>query len=120
MKRLQSGCIKLPSQRTLRDYTHYTNARIRLSAEVDQHLIDIADLSKNLNKYIVLIMDKVHIKEAPFASSMLVHGQGTFWKLNYPYAQFACDSLCGEQLFNPVWEAIARLKIGLSCTGTDM
>jgi len=33
-----------------------------------------------------------------------------FGKLNYPYAQFACDSLCGEQLFNPVWEVIARLE----------
>ena len=138
------GCIKLPSQRTLRDYTHYTNATIGFSAEVDQHLVDTADLSKDLNKYVVLTMDEVHIKEElvydkhegsligfvnlgatnnqlleyeasisqsngdrPLASSMLVFMvRGLFAKLNYPYVQFAYDSLCGEQLINPVWEAI--------------
>ena len=159
----QSGCIKLPSQRTLRDYTHYTNARIGFSAEVDQHLVDVADLSKDLNKYVVLIMDEVHIKEElvydkhegsligfvnlgatnnqlleyeaaisqsndnpPLASSMLVFMvRGLFGKLNYPYVQFSCDSLCGEQLFNPVWEAVARLErlgfhvLALTCDGAS-
>ena len=59
----QSGCIKLPSQSTLRDYTHYTEATVGFSGEVDQHLVDVADLTKDLNKYVVLIMDEVHIKE---------------------------------------------------------
>ena len=51
--------------------------------------------------------------------------RGLYGKLNYPYAQFACDSLCGEQLFNPVWEAIARLErlgfhvLTLTCDGTS-
>jgi len=60
------------------------------------------------------------------ASSMLVFMvRGLFAKLNYPYVQFACNSLCGEQLFNPVWEAIARLeKLGfhvlvLTCDGAS-
>ena len=148
MKLRESGCIRLPSQRTLRDYTHYTKATIGYSAEVDQHLVEVADLSNDLNKYVVLIMDEVHIKEEleyekhegcligfvnlgtttnqllefeaavsqnksdpPLASSMLVFMvRGLFGKLNYPYAQFACDSLCGEQLFDPVWEAVARLE----------
>jgi len=30
-----SGCLKLPSQRTLRDYTHYISATIGFSAETD-------------------------------------------------------------------------------------
>lgn len=30
-----SGCIRLPSQRTLRDYTHYIEAKPGFSHEVD-------------------------------------------------------------------------------------
>lgn len=32
----QSGLISLPSQRTLRDYTHYSSTTIGFSDEVDQ------------------------------------------------------------------------------------
>ena len=57
-----SGCVKLPSQSTLRDYTHHIPAKIGFSAEVDQHIVDVAFLSKELNRYIILIMDEMHIK----------------------------------------------------------
>ena len=30
----KSGCIRLPSQRTLREYTHYISTRIGFSAEI--------------------------------------------------------------------------------------
>ena len=33
-----SECIRLPSQRTLRDYTHYTSTTIGFSAEVNKQL----------------------------------------------------------------------------------
>jgi len=59
----QSGCIKLTSQRTLRDCTHNINASISFSTEVDQHLVDVADLSKDRSKYVVLVIDEMHIKE---------------------------------------------------------
>ena len=36
--------------------------------------------------------------------------RGLFFKLNYPYAMFACSSLKGDLLFDPVWDAIARLE----------
>lgn len=36
----QSGVLKLPSQRTLRDYTHYIPATTGFSAEVDKMLMD--------------------------------------------------------------------------------
>ena len=49
--------------------------------------------------------------ELPLASSMLgLMVRGLFFKLNYPYAQFACDSLGGDLLFDPIWEAISRLE----------
>ena len=35
----QSGVLKLPSQRTLRDYTHYIPATTGFSAKVDEMLM---------------------------------------------------------------------------------
>ena len=159
-----SGCIKLPSQSTLRDYTHYIKTSIGFSTEVDKDLLNVSFLSNELNKYVVLVMDEVHIKndlvydkhqgcligftnlgetnnsllkfesalsgdeqyQQPLATSMIVlMVRGLFFKLNYPYAQFACSSLKGDLLFDPVWEAIARLEglgfcvLALSCDGAS-
>ena len=58
----KTGCIKLPSQRTLHDYTHYIPPTIGFSAEIDQKRNDIAFSSNNLNRYVFLILDEVHIK----------------------------------------------------------
>ena len=33
-----SGCLKLPLQRTLRDYTHYVEAKCGFSVEIDSML----------------------------------------------------------------------------------
>ena len=57
------GCIHLPSQRTLQDYTHYIPAKVGFSAEVDQQLIDAIDFTKEANRYVSLLLDEVHIKE---------------------------------------------------------
>jgi len=57
-----SGCIKLPSQRTLRDYTHYIKSQVGFCNEVDKALVDAADLSNPHNKYVVLVMDEIYIK----------------------------------------------------------
>ena len=51
-----SGCIKLPSQRTLRDYTHYVKSQIGSSGDIYRALID-ADLDWPHNKYVALVMD---------------------------------------------------------------
>lgn len=59
----KSGCIHLPSQRTLRDYTYYISTQIGFSAEVDQQLVDAADLSVERNTYVALVMDEVHVRE---------------------------------------------------------
>ena len=159
-----SGCIKLPSQSTLRDYTHYIRTTIGFSTEVDKDLLGVSFLSNELNKYVVIVMDEVHIKndlvydkhqgcligftnlgdtnnnllkfesalsgegqyQQPLATSVLVlMVRGLFFKLNYPYAQFACSSLKGDLLFDPVWETIARLEglgfcvLALSCDGAS-
>ena len=159
-----SGCIHLPSQRTLRDYTHYIPAKVGFSAEVDEQLIAMIDFTKERNSYVALILDEVHIKEdlvydkhdgtligftnlgeinnhlmkfeksltgesqsmPTIAGSMLVMMvRGLLSKLNFPYAQFACANLTGDQLVDPVWEAIARLErqglkvLCLTCDGAS-
>ena len=55
-----SGCVKLPSQSTLRDYTHFIPSGIGFSADVDKNLIDVAFLSNNSS--FCMIMDEMHIK----------------------------------------------------------
>ena len=58
-----SGFIKLPSQSTLRDYTHHIPAGIGFSAKVDQHIVNVAFLSSELNRYVILVLDEMHIKQ---------------------------------------------------------
>ena len=60
-----SGCIALPSQRTLRDCTHAIHATSGFSSEVDSQLIQAAriDQIKEWEKCVVLVMDEMYIKE---------------------------------------------------------
>ena len=158
-----STSLRSPSQSTLRDYTHFLPAKIGFAAETDQHLVDVAFLSNHLNKYVILVMDEMRIKqylvydkhegrligfvnleninnqliefenalpsestEPTLASTMLVFMvRGLFYKLNYPYVQFACNNLSGVQIFDPMWEAVSRLErlgfcvLGISCDGAS-
>ena len=54
-----SECIQLPSQCTLRDYTHYTTACIGFSHEVDQQLKDAVDKTghEERNRYVYEVND---------------------------------------------------------------
>lgn len=60
-----SKCINLPSQRTLRDYTHHTKASPGFSSEVDSQLCNAARIeeSEERDKYVLLLIDEMHIKE---------------------------------------------------------
>lgn len=47
----------------------------------------------------------------PLAKSMLVlMVRGLLSGFKFPYAQFPCSSLTGEQLYNIFWEAVERLE----------
>ena len=158
----KSGCISLPSQRTLRDYTHYVSTKIGFCIEVDQMLVSALDMSVERNRYVALAMDEVHIRDGlvydkhegqiigfvdlgetnnhlldlarsedadadrQLAKTMLVlMVRGLFVHVNYPYAQFACHTLSGDLLVDPVWEAISRLErqgirvMALVCDGAS-
>ena len=69
----ESGWVTLPSQRTLRDYTHYVNSTTGFSTEVDKQLMAAAKAERSgewegwkigrVGECVVLIMDKMHAKE---------------------------------------------------------
>ena len=46
-----SKCIQLPSQRTLRDYTHYSSVTIGFSPDIDQQLRAMIDFTQEWNGY---------------------------------------------------------------------
>jgi len=57
--------IKLPSQRTLHDYTYYTKTKAGFGDDIDQQLMETAQIltCPHREKYVILIMDEMHIKE---------------------------------------------------------
>ncbi len=61
----ESGCVKLPSQRTLRDYTYYTKAATGFSTEVDKMLKEAAQVSTCEPRELctILALDEMHIRE---------------------------------------------------------
>ena len=61
----ESGAIRLPSQRTLRDYTHHTEATAGFSKQVDEQLRVAAQLTScpEREKCVIIIMDEMHLRE---------------------------------------------------------
>ena len=61
----KSGCLSLPSQRTLRDYTHYVSAKSGFSMAVDYQLINAAQIETcgERRKCVTLLMDEMYIKQ---------------------------------------------------------
>ena len=60
----------------------------------------------------------------PLARTMLVvMVRGLFTGLQFPYVQFPCSALRGEQMFNILWKTVGRLErygfhvLGLTCDG---
>lgn len=160
----QSGCVHLPSQRTLRDYTHYVPAVVGFSAATDLQLAEAfaVDTCEEYKKYVCLSMDEMFIKselvydkhsrkllgfvnlgevnnhlirfeqqtrqgmndQPQLACHMLVfYVRSFFTRLQYPYSQFPCSSLAGEQIYKPFWLTVSRLEriglkvVALTCDG---
>lgn len=49
--------------------------------------------------------------------------KGLFGQLQFPYAQFPCDALAGDQMYEPFWDAVGRIELcgfrvlALTCDG---
>jgi len=61
----ESGCIRLPSQRTLRDYTNCVKAASGFSAAVDHQLMQAVNIAScpDWHKLVILLLDEMYIKE---------------------------------------------------------
>ena len=58
-----TGVLTLPSERTLRDYTHFFKAGSGFSSDVDTQLRKEAQLESSRNSFVCLVFDEVKIKE---------------------------------------------------------
>lgn len=60
-----SGCLALPSQRTLQGYSNAIKAVTGFSKDVNMHLMEAVhlDTSPNYHKFIIILIDKMHVKE---------------------------------------------------------
>ena len=61
-----SGFNKLPSERTLRDYTHYFKSEPGFQHEVDKMLVEEVSLGSctDWQKYVVILFDEMKVKES--------------------------------------------------------
>ena len=60
----EAGVITLPSERTLRYYTHWMPAKVGFMPEVDTQLVKEANISEEKDRYVVLCWDEVKVKES--------------------------------------------------------
>ena len=60
-----SGFIKLPSERTLRDYTNFFQSKVGFQSEVDLMLLQEAQLDKlpDYKRYVILLFDEMKVCE---------------------------------------------------------
>ena len=71
--------------------------------------INVGDINSHLTKF-EQSLDNEEISTS-LANSMLVFMvRGLLSDLEFPYAQFPCTTLTGEQIFVPFWEAVSRLE----------
>lgn len=58
-----SGCISLPSTRTLRDYTYYNDTKIGFSIATDRELLHLTKNYEPWQKLVCITMDEMYICE---------------------------------------------------------
>ena len=61
-----SGVLKLPSQRTLRDYTYHARTATGFMVEVDLDIMDCASIlqGSEMEKCVIIIFDEMHVRES--------------------------------------------------------
>ena len=58
-----TGVLTLPSERTLRDYTHWMKGQAGFDRSVNRELIKEANVREEKDKYVVLVLDEMKIRE---------------------------------------------------------
>ena len=87
---------------------------------------NIDDINNHLIDFEKSLSDENAETTPSVASTILViMVRGWVSNLNFCYAQFACDTLSGDLLVDPVWETISRLErqgirvLALTCDGAS-
>lgn len=81
----------------------------------DKHsgdLIGFTDLG-DINNHVAKLQRAASTSQKiePLAKSLLVlMVRGLFSGFTFPYAQFSCSSLTGDQLYHVFWNAVKRLE----------
>ena len=127
MDRLLVSSIDLSIERNQYVALVMDKVHIRDNLVYDKHdgqLVGFVDLGETNNHLVDLELSLSTDRE--LAKSMVVLMVcGLFAAINFPNAQFACCSLSGELLMDPVWEAISRLErqgicvMALTCDGAS-
>ena len=72
---------------------------------------NLGEINNHFLQFENLLCGEEPTHQQQLATSMVVLMVRTlFFKLNFPYAQFACSNLSGDLLVDPVWEATFRLE----------
>ena len=84
--------------------------------------VDMGDINNHLQAFAQSLSSEKY--SAPLATTMLVFMVCALrTQLKYPYAQFPCNSLSSDEIFDPFWTAVSRLQglgfkvMGLCCDG---
>ena len=74
--------------------------------------VDLGDVNNHLQKFECLIdSNQAQVTTQLLAKSMsVIMVRGLFTKLRFPYAQFSCVNLTGEQISPLFWEAVYRAE----------
>lgn len=129
--------MKLRSDRTLRDYTHWIRSGTGFKDQIDAELAKEANLGEKKNKYLVLLWDDKrrfgfgftdlgeinnHLDDLEKQCSsndtssnvsthmLMLMVRGLCSSLEYPYAQFPTRAVTADSLFPIVWESVQCLE----------
>jgi len=58
-----SGILTLPSEQTLREYTHLSSTKVGFSVDAERQLLDLLNVKENLAKYGVTLIDEMYVKQ---------------------------------------------------------
>jgi len=85
---------------------------------------NLGDIDAHLYRFEQSLESGAFLTKEPLAKTMLVvMVRGLFSGLQFPYAQFPCATLWGEQMFHIFWKTVGRLErygfcvLGLTCDG---
>ena len=85
--------------------------------------VNVGDINTHLQTFAQSLSSDNKTMGTIASTMLVVMVRGLFSQLKYPYAQFPCNSLSGDEMFDPFWESVARLErlgfkvMGLCCDG---